>query len=197
LSENVAAIVTDETFPPCPKCGSSEYVHRAGFRLRVDAPHVQAFQCRACGRGTNKFIRDSDRRPPDYEKSREARLAGLAKAREVYQATPKPKPVAVAVAEKAQQKLEPEPAPDEDIRQPIRAGSWKIKAKLAQSLSAMFQHAHGFRPDVAAMDVYVSTLLENEVASFRLTHSDYIFRSQSRPPKKVLDPARTIRGVNE
>lgn len=56
----------------------------------------------------------------------------------------------------------------------------------------MFFEAHGFRCDQRTLDVFVSSLVESEIASFRLrNHGD--IRHFGRPVMKVADPTREIK----
>lgn len=87
------------------------------------------------------------------------------------------------------------PKPEsEEIILPI-AGSWKISHKLALSLSAMFRACHGFTPSQREIDMYVSNLLEAEVASFRLRHRGEI-NHFGKPPMRPTDPTKQIREVS-
>src|SRR6266446_6665974 len=58
---------------------------------------------------------------------------------------------------------------------PASCGIWHIKEELARSLSAMFRYQSGLTPDQAALDRFVSELLEKEISDFRLTHSREVF----------------------
>jgi hypothetical protein len=48
-------------WPPCPRCGSAEYVHRAGLHVRLQFPPAQKFECTRCGKG-KKFLAASERK---------------------------------------------------------------------------------------------------------------------------------------
>jgi hypothetical protein len=166
----------EDIIPACPDCKSAEHVRKGELRKSKYYPPARSYICGQCEK---RFLRESDRASTHPEID----------PRSSHPDAP-------------QQKLEPEPGdapvrPPDDITQPITSGTWRIKARLAQSLSAMFQHAHGFRPDEVTLNAFVSELLANEVASFRLTHSDFIFRSQSRPPRRILDPCKIVKEVSE
>jgi hypothetical protein len=87
--------------------------------------------------------------------------------------------------------------PSEEIILPIAGGSWRIPRKLSHSLAAMFFSANGFRCDQRTLDVFVSAIVESEVASFRLLHRDELMKSYGRPPMKPTDSTREIKEVCE
>jgi transposase-like protein len=48
-----------DSWPPCPRCGSKEFVHRAGFRYLKQYPPMQKYECAKCGKG-KKFFSPSE-----------------------------------------------------------------------------------------------------------------------------------------
>ncbi len=67
---------------------------------------------------------------------------------------------------------------------PASCGVWRIKSELARSLSAMFRCQSGSTPDQAALDRFVSELIEKEISDFRLTHSREVFSAFGKPVLK-------------
>ncbi len=78
---------------------------------------------------------------------------------------------------------EPEPMQPEGL--PASCGIWRIKDELARSLSAMFRYQSGLTPDQAALDRFVSELIEKEISDFRLTHSREVFSAFGKPVLKI------------
>jgi transposase-like protein len=208
---DAAPVIIEET-PPCPRCSS--VAKKLGFLHYASGSKVQRFYCKAC---RHVFCDEAERAAADKDPTRGGRPKKICSdadpcprcaSTDIYEYIERlqgggtvPRLICrqcrkMFTREKDRAKPTPEqPAPTqpENINEPITSGTWRVKPRLAQSLSAMFQHAHGFRPEEVTLNTFVSEILANEVASFRLTHSDFIFRSQSRPPRRVLDPCKTVK----
>jgi hypothetical protein len=81
--------------------------------------------------------------------------------------------------------------PESEIILPI-AGTWRIPRKLSHWLSAMYRTAHGTTPSQNEINSYVSSLLESQIATFRLAH-----RAELAPRRQPADPTREIKEVCE
>jgi transposase-like protein len=195
--------VESEERPPCPRCGIVARVRKQGVLQRASSS-IQNYRCISC---EISFVDPSGRLGQGPRRNDEAReearalrangktygqIADALHISEHWAYTlcrfdfasreqiPEPKP-----------ESNPKPKPDQIIL-PI-AGTWRIKRSLALSLSALFRSQVGCTPDQQSLDVFVSQIIENEVASFRLSHRDELMRSYGRPPMKPSDPTKEIR----
>lgn len=48
-------------WPPCPRCGSNEFVHRGGHDIRLQYPPRQKYACTRCGKD-KRFFAPNERR---------------------------------------------------------------------------------------------------------------------------------------
>jgi hypothetical protein len=185
----------EDELPPCPDCKTTEHVRKGALYRRKYYPLTRYYVCSLhTPKDSAGFLKEADRgwkHPANDAKSTHPEAKDRAHYRqalaEINDLVPPPPNVP---------ELEPSsrrPRESVPVGDAIFFGNWKIKRSLARSLACMFRVANGFTPTTETLDTFISTIIEAEVASFRLTHRDEIQRSYGRPVSKPIDPIATIR----
>lgn len=196
MSDAASPLAVEEK-PSCPKCGIVSRVKKQGVLQRATSS-IQNFRCVSCEINfvdpLNRVGCGPPRNDEAREQARELRRSGKTYG-EIAEALGCSEHHAYTLV---RWEILPNDTKPEQMQQAAgTSGRWKIPDKLARSLSAMFRASNGCTPTQEALDMFVSELLQNAVAAFRMLHRDEVFKAFGRPVLKPTDPCKTIREVVE
>ncbi|HXP71766.1 MAG TPA: hypothetical protein VOA88_20995 [Candidatus Dormibacteraeota bacterium] len=186
----------EDVLPKCPECHSTEHVRKGALYRRKYYPLTRYYVCSLhTPKDSAGFLKEADRgwkHPANDAKSTHPEAKDRARYRQALNelnelVPPPPNMEELSPTSRLKEK------PTVSATDAIFFGNWKIKRSLARSLACMFRVANGFTPTTETLDTFISTIIEAEVATFRLNHRDEILRGYGRPVAKPVDPIATIR----